>query len=62
MSHRARSFGVLRVTGVAAVLAILASAPDALAQANKTPDELLKGFLAAVQAHSRGSQERRRRP
>ena len=52
MTHSTRSFGVLRVTGVAAVLAIVVSAPDAMAQANKTPDELLKGFLAAVQAHS----------
>lgn len=47
-----RSFRSLWVPGVAAVLAILVSAPDAMAQASKTPDELLKGFLAAVQAHS----------
>jgi hypothetical protein len=52
MSHSTRSFGVLRVTGVAAVLAIVVSAPGTMAQASKTPDELLKGFLAAVQAHS----------
>jgi hypothetical protein len=52
MSHSTRSFGVLWVTRIAAVVAIVVSAPDAMAQPNKTPDELLKRFLAAVQAHS----------
>jgi len=52
VSHATRSFRVLPVMGMAAVVALVLRAPDALAQANKTPDELLKGFLAAVQANS----------
>jgi hypothetical protein len=52
MSHSTRSFLVLLVMGVAAVPGFVLTAPDAPAQASKTPDELLKGFLAAVQAHS----------
>ena len=42
----------IRLSLQAVVLALVLSAPDALAQSSKTPDELLKGFLAAVQANS----------
>ena len=35
-----------------AICLLLAAACPALAQSSKTPDELLKGFLAAVQANS----------
>jgi hypothetical protein len=52
VSHATRSFRVLPVMGAAVVLALVLSPPDALAQSSKTPDELLKGFLAAVQANS----------
>jgi len=52
VSHATRSFRLLLIMGMAAVVAVIMSAPDALAQPSKTPDELLKGFLAAVQAKS----------
>jgi len=35
-----------------AIVLLLAAVCPALGQSNKTPDELLKGFLAAVQANS----------
>ena len=42
----------IRLSLQAVAVALVLSAPDALAQPGKTPDELLKGFLAAVQANS----------